>query len=387
MRGVVTRLAALNLLPALSEVEYAALRDDIARRGVLVPIEVDEHGRILDGWHRRRACDELGIDPPTVVRPGLSDAEKREHAIVLNLVRRQLGPVAWAQAFDRLLDARGIERRERARNDLRSAATVAAVAREVGVPARTARWRMRVADELAGHPDLAAKVDRGELPAQRALRIVREQASAAKPAPAAPTAGQGWRVVQGDVADLPAVLDRDPADAIVCDPPYGREALPLYATLGEAAARVLRPGGSLVVMVGQAHLFKVGALLAERLDYRWTLSYGLPASSARIWGRRIFVGWKPVLWFSRGEPSRGWVHDVLVSDHRDKRYHPWGQGVAGMATLVERFSDAGELVVDPFCGGGTTGVAAVRLGRRFVGVDVDPAAVETSRSRIAEEAR
>jgi len=39
--------------------QYAALLHDIAERGVLTPIDLDEHGHILDGHHRIRACGEL----------------------------------------------------------------------------------------------------------------------------------------------------------------------------------------------------------------------------------------------------------------------------------------------------------------------------------------
>jgi hypothetical protein len=80
-----------QVMPALTDDEYAALKGDIAEHGVLVPVEYDEHGVILDGHHRVRACQDLGIEGwPRVIRPGLTDADKRRHARVLNLTRRHL---------------------------------------------------------------------------------------------------------------------------------------------------------------------------------------------------------------------------------------------------------------------------------------------------------
>jgi hypothetical protein len=80
-----------QLLPPLTGDEYAALKADIAARGVQVPIEFDEDGAPLDGHHRLRACDELGItEYPRVVRSGLSEAQKVEHVLALNLARRHL---------------------------------------------------------------------------------------------------------------------------------------------------------------------------------------------------------------------------------------------------------------------------------------------------------
>lgn len=85
-----------QLLPPLSDEEYTALKDDIKEHGILIPIELDEHGYILDGHHRLRAWHELrneGIKVPDyerLVRVGLSEEEKRNHIRVLNIVRRHL---------------------------------------------------------------------------------------------------------------------------------------------------------------------------------------------------------------------------------------------------------------------------------------------------------
>ena len=79
-----------QLLPDLPADDYQRLKGDIAARGLMVPIEVDEHGQILDGHHRKKACDELGLPVRTVVRSGLLEHEKRLHAVALNMNRRHL---------------------------------------------------------------------------------------------------------------------------------------------------------------------------------------------------------------------------------------------------------------------------------------------------------
>ncbi len=63
---------------------------DIAERGPQVPIIVDQGGNIIDGFHRNRACDELGIFCPREVRHFETEAEKFELALRLNCRRRQL---------------------------------------------------------------------------------------------------------------------------------------------------------------------------------------------------------------------------------------------------------------------------------------------------------
>ena len=82
---------AYQVLPPLSSEDFTALKTDIAARGVLVPVEYDESGNILDGHHRVKACEELGLsDWPRFIRKGLTEAEKRVHARQLNLARRHL---------------------------------------------------------------------------------------------------------------------------------------------------------------------------------------------------------------------------------------------------------------------------------------------------------
>ena len=85
-----------QVFPELTPIEYEALKGDIAQRGVLVPIDVDEKGEILDGHHRVRAWNELqegGIEVPSypkIIRAGLTEEQKRNHARSLNVLRRQL---------------------------------------------------------------------------------------------------------------------------------------------------------------------------------------------------------------------------------------------------------------------------------------------------------
>jgi site-specific DNA-methyltransferase (adenine-specific) len=52
--------------------------------------------------------------------------------------------------------------------------------------------------------------------------------------------------------------------------------------------------------------------------------------------------------------------------------------------LVNRCSQPGDVILDPFCGGGTTGVVALDLGRFFIGADIDPKMIAVSASRFSE---
>ncbi|MGO9910665.1 MAG: DNA methyltransferase, partial [Acidimicrobiales bacterium] len=91
----------------------------------------------------------------------------------------------------------------------------------------------------------------------------------------------------------------------------------------------------------------------------------------------------PIVFFSKGryEP-RHWFVNSLSSPGAEKDAHPWQKPLGNVAYYLECFSEPGELVCDPFLGGGTTAVAAQEKGRRFIGSDVDPGAVEVTLQRL-----
>ena len=74
----------------------------------------------------------------------------------------------------------------------------------------------------------------------------------------------------------------------------------------------------------------------------------------------------------------------IVNKSGDPRTgHQTQKPLALMEILVRLFSERGELILDPFAGSGTTGVAAIRLGRRFVGWEMNSAYAEMARRRLA----
>lgn len=79
-----------QVMPPLSSEEYQELHDDIKINGVLEPIHVDEEGVVIDGHHRSKIANELGIPCPVIAHDDLDDAGKRSLAFTLNLKRRHL---------------------------------------------------------------------------------------------------------------------------------------------------------------------------------------------------------------------------------------------------------------------------------------------------------
>lgn len=196
-------------------------------------------------------------------------------------------------------------------------------------------------------------------------------------------ASDAWTLHAGDFFQTGKTLEDGSVDCLITDPPYGREHLHVYKGLGILAARVLREGGSLLCMTGQSYLPEVLAALTPHLAYHWTLAYMIYGGSPTVWPRNVNNFWKPVLWLVKGRYDGEMQSDLVRSAAAEKRFHEWQQSESGMAELVERFTLPGELILDPFCGSGTTGVVVVRMHRRFIGIDADEAALRVARERLA----
>jgi site-specific DNA-methyltransferase (adenine-specific) len=198
--------------------------------------------------------------------------------------------------------------------------------------------------------------------------------------------GPSWRIHCADISDLD--VEDSSIDLVCTDPPYNDEAIPLFSDLGAFCARVLKPGRLLACYVGKFRLPEEIERLSEHLTYVWSGAVVQPGRHTPIRAYRIRGAFRPFVLFSNGpyRPWR-WVQDTIVSTTvPDKSLHPWQQELVPFVKLVETCSEPGELVCDPFTGSGTTGLAALQTGRRFVGGDVDPAYVEIAARRLESEA-
>ncbi len=213
-----------------------------------------------------------------------------------------------------------------------------------------------------------------------------EERKAAREIPPAdmPDACDRYRLLLSDLATTD--IEANSVDCIITDPPYPAEFVELYAVLAERASLWLKPGGSLVAMAGHMHLPEVlAALSSGGLSYHWTAAYLTPGGQAhQNFPRRVNTFWKPVFWFVKGTYSGEWIGDVFRSDvnDNDKRFHEWGQSESGFADLLKKFTKAGDVVCDPFMGGGTTGIVALAMNRYFIGVEKDPETFGIAKRRI-----
>ena len=225
---------------------------------------------------------------------------------------------------------------------------------------------------------------------KKCVSEIREEQQAAKRDKERSEAKKRRKSVDGlYLGDFRKIGDKIPdasVDLIFTDPPYDRKAIELYDGLGEFAARVLRPGGSLIAYIGQIQLPDAVADLSRHLRYWWTCScYHSGPTLLRMNEYGIVNGWKPMLWFvkeTRGDKTT-FVNDVATGT-REKSHHDWQQSEAEARYFIELLTEKDAFVVDPLCGGGTTPVACIGLGRKWAAFEIDEANLSRASERISE---
>jgi 16S rRNA G966 N2-methylase RsmD len=217
---------------------------------------------------------------------------------------------------------------------------------------------------------------------RRAFEFRRAKEADSKPIPGADSVKTPIRIPTGTGDFMDYIDQYKDVDAIITDPPYGKEHLDLFEKLARFAAQVLKPGGSLLTMAGVYHLPKVMELMTPHLTYYWTIAYHMPAKRVQIQGKKVWCNWKPILWFVKGKYEGHRVKDFLIAAPREKGLHPWQQSEEDFGALIEMFTKPGDMIIDPFYGSGTLGAAAIMRNRRFFGVEIDPKTMETAEKRL-----
>ena len=212
------------------------------------------------------------------------------------------------------------------------------------------------------------------------------------------------QLLVGDFAKVGSRIADGSVDLVLVDPPWTEDCVGLGDPLGRFAHRVLKPGGSLLMMLGQMTQLRFLDGVRKHIrddEYRWwQMCYAYRGNRANLnFNRRVATKWNPVWWAAKTAyeneryfPDMVQVHDIfediVESGGKDKAWHMWGQSVTGFQKFIQYLTEPGDLVLDPCVGGGASAVAAFRLGRRFIGVDIDPEAVRmTKRHLEADEKR
>lgn len=192
-----------------------------------------------------------------------------------------------------------------------------------------------------------------------------------------------WQVITGDCLEVMRGMDAGSVDAVITDPPYG---------IGFAAqpTKWQRRAG-----------MKPRAWDNSMPNLKWILALEKPTV---IWGgnyfdlpvSRCWLAWaKPdappsmgnveLAWTNFDKPAKHITHSISATN-AERVGHPTQKPLRVMRWVIDNFTRPGDLILDPFTGSGTTGVACVQTGRRFIGIEIDPGYADIARARIAKAA-
>ena len=251
------------------------------------------------------------------------------------------------------------------------------------------------------------------------------------------TAGESSRILIGDCVAEMAKLPAESVDLVFADPPYN---LQLQGDLKRpddsrvdavdddwdkfssfsayddftrawliACRRVMKREATLWVIGSYHNIFRVGALLQDLRfwilnDVVWRKSNPMP----NFRGRRFTNAHETLIWAAREPGGKGytfnyealkagndgvqmrsdWTIALCTGEERlkggdGKKLHPTQKPEALLARVILASSRPGDVVLDPFCGSGTTGAVAKRLGRRFIGIERERTYAAAAQARMA----
>lgn len=243
------------------------------------------------------------------------------------------------------------------------------------------------------------------------------------------------QILVGDCAEIMAELPEHSIDLVFADPPYNlqlrgellrpdnshvKSVNDEWDQIGDFAAydkftkqwltsarRVLKPNGGLWVIGSYHNIFRIGAILQDLgfwllNDIIWIKSNPMP----NFRGRRFTNAHETLIWAALSPKARPcFNYEAMKNLNEDKqmrsdwyfplcggserlrdesggRIHSTQKPEALLYRLINASTNAGDVILDPFFGTGTTGAVAKALDRRFIGIERDPAYVAHAQNRI-----
>lgn len=247
--------------------------------------------------------------------------------------------------------------------------------------------------------------------------------------PAALTLHDGWfRLIHGDSMEVLRRLPSASVDVIFADPPYFLSNGGITCHAGKMVSvnkgkwdrsqgfranydftlkwlalcqPLLKPNGSIWIS-GTSHIIHIVGACLDELGYKilnditWVKSNPPPNLSCRYFTHAT----ETVIWAGRDKRCRHtfnyglmkrlnqgkqmlsvWRMDAPAKDEKAFGKHPTQKPIALLERIIAASTNAGETILDPFAGSSTTGIAALMLNRRFIGIEREHEYIELSLQR------
>jgi 16S rRNA G966 N2-methylase RsmD len=393
------------LIPPLSKEEREQLELNIKADGCRDPL-VLWCGTLIDGHNRHEICERHDIDY-AVVEHDFKDRDEAKAWIIQNQFGRRnltvfargelalkLEPLIAARAKEAQRDHSGtapgkkslVQKSAQVIDERKTRAKVAKLAGVSHDTIAKVKYIQQNADEETKE---RLRTDK-DMKVHRVAKDIKEKKQRAARTEARVTAAAmveakpDERIVIGDFRKNADKVADGSLNLIFTDPPYDREAAKMLPKLAEFAAAKLADGGSLICYVGHVQIPEAIQAFKAHLRYWWVIACVHSGGETMMREYGIKVGWKAVLWFVKGSRhDNGVIVSDVMSGGREKSHHDWQQAQSEAEYWIEKLCPRDGIVCDPFLGGGTTAAAAKKLGRKWIGFEVDPETAKIAAGRVA----
>jgi len=186
------------------------------------------------------------------------------------------------------------------------------------------------------------------------------------------------QIIQGDCLEVMKDMPDNSVDLVLTDPPYGINKAEWDKEVPQGyIPECLRIAACICVMPG---IWALPECVAEMNgNYKGIIAGH--NKNGMTYSPLGYGNWIPAVVAGKRPKSGQDAFDFCVAG--DKPSHPSPKPIEFMLWLVDRLSLPNDLILDPFCGSGTTCVAAKMLGRNYIGIDISEKYCEIARKRIA----
>jgi DNA modification methylase len=196
----------------------------------------------------------------------------------------------------------------------------------------------------------------------------------------------------GDCMEILPTLDK--VDAVITDPPYGIgiDRAMAASSGGQSGGMMAKKGTYFASGWDDAPMsIELAELIMSKGDdvIFWGGNYyGLPASQCwLVWDKKVNGNFADceLAWTNMKKPVRKfeWMWNGMLRQGGEERNgHPTQKPLALMGWCIEQCLSTANIILDPFMGSGTTGVAAIQMGRKFIGIEREPKYFDIACERI-----
>ena len=210
-------------------------------------------------------------------------------------------------------------------------------------------------------------------------------------------------LLHGDCLELMKDIPDESIDMILTDPPYGMNYQSGYRKVthdkihGDSGLdwlddfvneiyRVSKPNTAHYVFCSFHHIDKFKQAIEKKFKVKNILTWVKNNTSMGDLKGDFAPKTEFIIFFHKGRRLINGTRDpnVLEFKRTQNKLHPTQKPVDMAEYMIEKFSDEGDVILDPFMGSGTTGVACINTNRNFIGMELDAGYFEVAKDRVGK---